>query len=75
MSVAVGDVDTLMSHTISDCQSREAHVNQEADVGMSQIVDSDALNPGFLASSVHFPMQIVLAYRENAAFSTADRTC
>ena len=34
---------------------------------MSQIVDSDALHPGFFTSSIHLMMKIVFADRENTA--------
>ena len=34
MGVAVGDVDTLMSHTLRDGQGGKAHVNQQTDVAM-----------------------------------------
>ncbi len=35
VSVAVGDVDTLMPHPVSDCQGRKAHVNQQGNVAVS----------------------------------------
>ena len=34
MGVAVGDVDTLMPHPVSDCQGGEAHINQQGNVRM-----------------------------------------
>ena len=34
MSVAVSDVDALMPHPVSDCQGREAHVNQQGNVAV-----------------------------------------
>ena len=66
MGITVGDVDALMPHTIGDCQSGKAHVNQKGDMAVSQIVYSDAFYSGFLASSVHLTVEIVLADGENA---------
>jgi len=34
MSVVVGDLDTLMSHTICDCCCRKAEINQVAYMAM-----------------------------------------
>ena len=66
MGITVGNVDALMPHSVSNCQSGKTHVNQKGDVAVSQIMDSDALYSGFLAPSVHLAMEIVLTDRENA---------
>ncbi len=58
MSVAVGDVDALMPHTLRDGQGGKAHVDQQTDVAMSQIVYADAFYSGLLTASVHFPVEI-----------------
>ena len=34
MSIAVGDVDTLMPHTLRDGQGGKAHVDQQTDMAM-----------------------------------------
>ena len=34
MGVAVGDVDTLMPHTLRDGQGGKAHIDQQTDVAM-----------------------------------------
>ena len=34
MSIAVGDVDTLMPYPFCDCQSGKSHVNQQADMAV-----------------------------------------
>lgn len=39
MGVAVGDIDTLMPHPVSDCQGGEAHVNQQGNVAVAKIVE------------------------------------
>ena len=67
MGVAVGDVDTLMSHTLCDSQGGKAHVDQQTDVAMSQIVYADALYPCLLAATVHFPVEIAFADGEHPA--------
>ena len=61
MGVAVGDVDTLMPHTLRDGQSGKAHVNQQTDVAMSQIVYANPFHPSLLAAAVHFPVEIAFA--------------
>ena len=43
MSVAVGDVDTFMSHPVSDCQGGEAHVNQQGNVAVDYIITTEQL--------------------------------
>ena len=40
MGVAVGDVDTLMPHTLRDGQGGKAHVNQQTDVAMTKLVEA-----------------------------------
>lgn len=37
MSIAVGNINTLVSHTVCDI---EAHINQQADVAMADTMDS-----------------------------------
>lgn len=61
MSVAVSNIYALVTNTVSDCQSRESHINQQANVAVTNIVDSDALYPGRFTAPVHFMVQKVLA--------------
>ena len=65
MSVAVGDVDTFMPHPVSDCQSRKAHVNQQGNVAVSEVVNPDTFDPRRFRSSVHLPVKIGFRHREN----------
>ena len=65
MSVAVSDIYALVTNTVSDCQSREAHINQEANVAVTNIVDSDAFYPSRFAAPVQFVVQKILADGEN----------
>mgnify|MGYP006976982663 CR=1 FL=1 len=52
MGVAVGDVDTLMPHTLRDGQSGKAHVDQQTDVAMSQIVMLNVILGSFYCLSL-----------------------
>ena len=67
MGVAVSDVDALMSHTLRDGQSSKAHVDQQTDVTMSQVMYADAFYPGLLAATIHFPVEIAFADGEHPA--------
>ena len=67
MSIAVGDVDTFMPHALRDGQGGKAHVDQQTDVAMSQIVYANPFHPRLLAAAVHFPVEIALADGEHPA--------
>ena len=67
MSIAVGDVDTLMPYPFCDCQSGKSHVNQQADMAVSQIVYANAFYPGFFTAPIHLTVEIVFTDGENAA--------
>ena len=41
MGVAVGDVDTLMPHTLRDGQGGKAHVDQQTDVAVPKLVEAE----------------------------------
>lgn len=40
MSIPIGDVNALMPHTVSDCQSGKAHVNQKGDMAVTKLVEA-----------------------------------
>lgn len=65
MGVAVGNVDTLMPYPVSDCQGGKAHINQQGNVRMSEVVNPDPLHSRRFRTPVHFMVEIVLADREN----------
>ena len=67
MGVAVGDVDTLMPHVLRDGQGGKAHVDQQTDVAMSQIVYANPFHPRLLAATIHFPVEIAFADWEHPA--------
>jgi hypothetical protein len=62
VGVLIGDVHALMPYPVCDCQSREAHLDQQRYMGVPQVVDSDALHPGFLGSPVHLVVQVALGH-------------
>ena len=41
MGIAVGDVDTLMPHTLCNSQGSEAHVDQQTDVAVPLRYNND----------------------------------
>ena len=67
MGVAVGDVDALMPHALRDGQGGKAHVDQQTDVAVSQIVYANPFHPRLLAATVHFPVKIAFADGEHSA--------
>ena len=66
MGIAIGDLDALVTHPVRDGHSGKAHINQQADVTVPQIVDSDALDSGGLGASVHLVMEVAFGHGENA---------
>lgn len=67
MGVSVGDVDTLMPHTLCNSQGSKAHVDQQTDVAVPQIVYANAFYSSLLAATVHFPVEIAFADGEHPA--------
>ena len=67
MGVSVGDVDTLMPHTLCNSQGSKAHVDQQTDVAMPQIVYANPFHPSLLAATVHFSVKIAFADGEHPA--------
>ena len=66
MGIAIGDLDALVTHPVRNGYSGKAHINQQADVTVPQIVDPDALYPGGLGSSIHLVMEIAFGHGKNA---------
>ena len=62
MGVLIGDIHALMPHPVCDCQSREAHLDQQRYMGVPQVVDSYPLYPGCLGSPVHLVVQVALGH-------------
>ena len=65
MRIAVGDVDALMPHAVCDGQRGESLVDQQRDMAMSEVVNSNALHAGCLAAPAHFAVQLVLTDGED----------
>ena len=61
MFIAVCDLDNLMSYALRNSQGSKAHVDQQTDVAMSQIVYANPFHPSLLAATVHFPVEIAFA--------------
>ena len=66
MGITISDLDALVTHPVRNGYSGKAHINQQADVTVPQIVDSDALDSGGLGASVHLVMEIAFGHGENA---------
>ena len=58
MRVPIGYINTLVSDTICDGYSREAHVDQQADMAMSDPVNPYSLHSAGCTSAAHFMMQV-----------------
>ena len=65
MRVSICDVDTLVSNTVCDSDSGESHIDQEGDVGMSDVMNPNLLDTAGLTAPAHLMMQIGLCDREN----------
>ena len=65
MCVVVGDVHAFVAHSVTDGYCGEAHLDQQGNVAVSEIVDSDALDHGCFGCSAHFPVQTVLCDGED----------
>ena len=61
MGIAVGDVDAFMPHTLCNSQGSKAHVDQQTDVAVPQIVYANAFYPSLLTATVHFSVEIAFA--------------
>ena len=66
MCITVSDLDALMSHTVSDSNSREAQLDQERNVAVTQIVNADSFQACRFHTPVHLMVQIALGYGENS---------
>ena len=69
MCIVVGNVNAFMAYSIGNSNRRKTLFNQKADVAMSQIVDPNAFYAGFLAATLHFPIQIAFRDREHPVLS------
>ena len=66
MGVVIGDVDTFMTHTIRNGDGAEAHVDQQTDRTVLDIMNPDALDAGLLCTAVHLMVQILFCEGEDA---------
>ena len=61
MGVTVSDVDALVSYALRNSQSGKAHVDQQTDVAVPQIVYANAFYPSLLTATAHFSVEIAFA--------------
>ena len=64
MRIAICYINALMSYTISDSYCREAHINQQTDVAVSDSVDSYSFHSAGGTATANFVMQIGFCKRE-----------
>ena len=62
--IAISNVNTLVSHTISDSYSRKAHINQQTDVAMPDSVDSYSFYSAGGATTANFVVEVRFRKRE-----------
>ena len=65
MCVVIGDVNAFVTDTIRNSSCGEAHVDEQRDMRVSQIMDAYALDIGFLCTSVHFVVEIAFCDGEH----------
>ena len=65
MHIPISNINTLMSYSISDGYRREAHVNQQTDVAMSDSVDPYSFYSADGTATANFVMQIGFGERED----------
>ncbi len=69
MGVAEGDVDAFVSHTLGDGHGMETHVDQQGNVRMAQVVDTNFLDACLYGAVVDFTQHKVFRDREDAVIS------
>ena len=65
MCIPICHINTLVSHTIRDGDSRKSHVNEQTDVAMSDSVESYSLHSADSTTTAYFMMQIRFRERED----------
>ena len=66
MSIPIGYINALMSHTICDSYCREAHIDQQTDMAMSDSVDSYSLHSAGSTATAYFMVKVGFCERKNA---------
>ena len=56
MRISICDVDTLVTNTVCDSDSGESHIDQEGDVGISEVMNPNLLDTAGLTASAHLMM-------------------
>lgn len=66
MCVAERDVGSLVAHTFRDGECRKSHVDEQAYVAVSQVVNSDSLYARSCTAALHLMSEVVLGGNEHA---------
>ena len=59
MGISIGNLNAFMPYPVGNGNRRETHVNQQADVAVSQIMNPNALHAGRLCAPVHLVMKVM----------------
>ncbi len=70
VSVAIGDIGALVADAIGNRQRGEAHLDEQGNMAVPQVVDPDPLDAGFLASALYLVRQVILRNIEDAIVGT-----
>lgn len=65
MGIAEGDVDGFVAHPLGDGQCGEAHVDQQRNMAVPQIMHPDDLDAALLTAPLHAPLQGLLGEGED----------
>ena len=65
MRIAVSYINALVTNTISDSHGGEPHINQQADVAMSDSVNPYSFHSAGDATTTYFVMHIGFCERED----------
>ena len=60
MGISERDIDALMPDPIPDCDRRVSHIDQQGNMAVAEIVDSDLLHAALLAAVFHASCQLML---------------
>lgn len=66
MCVAERDVGSLVAHAFRDGECRKSHVDEQAYVAVSQVVNSDSLYARSCTAALHLMSEVVLGGNEHA---------
>ena len=62
MSIMVCNIDTLMSDSVRNRHRRISQFNQQTDVAVPKIMNSDPLDASGFRTAIHLMVQIIFCY-------------